>query len=94
MLRLKKVTSGQIHHPRYHFIRAVGVKRKFNVIETERNQFFDFTSADNKLFLWKKVDDDRQKYCWADIKWLRFTKAFGSLHTQLAIAIHQSGLLT
>ena len=44
-----------------------------------RNQFFDFESASKELFLWRTVDDDGQNYCWADIQWLRFTKAFGSV---------------
>lgn len=76
--RKKKITSAQIHHPQdwYQFIRTVGVKKKFSVIEMNRNQFIDFASAAKELFLWR---NDGQKYCWADVKWLRFTKEFGSV---------------
>lgn len=77
--RKKKKSLVQIHHPRewYQFVRTAGNKHQFQVIEMSRNNFFDFAQMVRTKCLWRNVDQEGNKFIWAEIKWLRYTDNFG-----------------
>lgn len=64
----------KIHHPRdwYQFVRTVGQKISFHVIEMERTHFFDFKTLSKNKFIWRKYDYDGNKFSWWNVKWLRY----------------------
>lgn len=77
----KKSTMVAIHHPRdwFQFVRTVGIRKTFIVKEIQQSEIFDFSAVSKERYLWRKVDDNGNKYNWRDIKWLRFTKEFGTI---------------
>lgn len=83
----KKKTTVKIHHPRdwFQFIRTVGVKKKFIVKEMENSEFLDFSSLSKEKFMWRKTDTDGSKFAWQNIKWLRYTKDFGSIYYKTSL---------
>lgn len=74
--RKKKKTQTKIHHPRdwYNFIRSVGVKKKFSVIEMEKEDFIDFSGLLKKKFLWRSRCENAETFIWKNVKWLRYEK--------------------
>lgn len=80
--RKKKATQIRIHHPHdwYNFIRSVGIKNKFNVIEMKHSDFFEFSSYLKKNFLFRNRDENSNLFKWKDAKWLKYSKeCFGKI---------------
>lgn len=82
LIEKKKKTLIKIHHPRdwFQFVRSVGWKNSFLVIEMQQSNIYDFGNAAKQLFTWRKIDDVGKKYNWNEIKWFRFTKDFGKVY--------------
>lgn len=82
----KKKSTVKIHHPRdwYQFIGAIN-SNKFLVNEMKQSNIFDFANASKNLFTWRKVDTNGEKYTWHDIKWLRFTKEYGTIYFKTSL---------
>ena len=79
--RKKKKTTAQIHHPRdwYQFIRNVRTKKPFCVKEMNQNTIFNFNDVLKNKCVFRKTDEDNNKVNWRFIKWLRYTKEFGTI---------------
>lgn len=79
--RTKKKTSIKIHHPRdwYQFVRTVGSKRKFEVVEMTQENIYNFSDFLKNKFTWRKVDAEGNKFNWNEIRWLRYTKDFAKI---------------
>lgn len=77
--RKKKKTTAEIHHPRewYQFVRAVGTKQQFKVIEMEQNKFCNFSDLGKTKCMWRNMDTEGNNFKWQDVKWLRYTRIFG-----------------
>lgn len=70
----KRKTTIKIHHPHdwYQFVREVSPK--FSVMEMEQNDFFDFSHIIKTKFMWRNINENREKFVWRKVKWLRYTK--------------------
>lgn len=77
--RQKKKTQIKIHHPRdwFQFVRTVGSKNSFNVIEMNQMSFLNFSLAAKSKLMWRKNDIDGNQFSWRSVRWLRYTKEHG-----------------
>lgn len=84
----KRLTTVKIHHPRdwYQFVRTVGVKKKFYVKEINQDEIFKFSDIAKERFLWRKIDNYGQKFIWQHVKWMRFTKEFGTIYFKTSLS--------
>lgn len=80
--RKKKTTNVKIHHPHdwYNFVRSVGVRKKFTVVEMTSDDFKNFSFYSSTKFIWRNRDTNSENFTWKDAKWLRYTKSdFGKI---------------
>lgn len=72
--RKKKINDMKIHHPRDwgQFVRSIGKKNAFIVVDMDCTKFFDFCSLTKNNFIIKK--NDKTGFSWHDVKWLRYSK--------------------
>lgn len=86
--RKKKKTTIKIHEPRdwYQFIRSVGTGNRFLVHEMNQDDILNFSLIAKTKLMWRKVDENGQKFLWNEVKWLRFTKDSGSIQFKTTLS--------
>lgn len=86
----KKKHPIPIDHPRdwANLVRLCGSKKKFQVIEMKRDDFFEFSALFKGLFQQRKINTDGEKVYWKDIKWLRYSQQPGVVEYKTSLDVH------
>lgn len=77
----KRKTSFNIEVPRdwFQFVRSIRSVKQFLVIEMTQHDIYDFSLIAKTKLQWRNVDNEKNKFSWHSVKWLRFTKTLGEV---------------
>lgn len=69
--RKKKKSNIDIQIPRdwYQFVRSV--HSKMNVVEMKANIFFNFSELLKSKFIWRRCNENGERFIWNEVRWLR-----------------------
>lgn len=73
--KARKTFPSSINHP-YDWIQLIKYagKNKFLVVEMAQDMFFDFNSLFKTTYQMKKTNENKEKFVFRDVKWIRYTK--------------------
>ena len=74
--RAKKRFDIEIHHPQdwYNVVRQAKNDKPFEVIEMTQSEFYNFEKLFSDVFTMRKQNDDKNRFYWRDVRWLRYRK--------------------
>ena len=85
--KAKKKYGVQIQHPDdwYDLVRQAKVNDPFEVIEMSQSDFYNFENLYSSFFTMRTQNEEKEKFYWKDVKWIRYTKEQGVLYYKTSL---------